>query len=434
MPSADPGLLRERMVGEVIAGGRTISGAVAEAMRAVPRHVFLPDLPPEEAYRDEAIVTKRDADGQPISSSSQPTIMAIMLGQLGLAPGQRVLEIGAGTGYNAALLRRIVGDHGSVVTVDLDQDLTDRARAHLAAAGYQDVTVVCGDGAEGYPGRAPFDRIMATVRVSDLAPAWLSQLAPGGRIVVPLELNGAQRSVAFERSAAPGGPGAPGAPGAHWQSRSVVPCGFMRMRGTLAGPDMTRRAGPDVTVTLPADRPLDVAAVTRALAGPAAECGTGVVAGRAHFFDGLGLWLAVTEPMWGLLSGPATAGVARALVAVGDQHMTVGVFPGDSFAVLARPPGGQPGPGMRTAPAGFPLSTLGYGPDGPDLAARLAAQVRAWDAAGRPVSDDMRISAYPVAGPPPATPGPERPTDAVIHRQHTTFAISVRPTRRNVDG
>ena len=78
---------------------------IAAALRDVPRHLFLPHLPPEDAYLDDAIVTKRDADGQPISSSSQPAIMAIMLDQLTLAPGQRVLEIGAGTGYNAALMR-----------------------------------------------------------------------------------------------------------------------------------------------------------------------------------------------------------------------------------------------------------------------------------------------------------------------------------------
>ena len=75
----------------------------------MPRHLFLPHLPPQDAYLDDAIVTKRDAAGQPISSSSQPTIMAIMLYQLALAPGQRVLEIGAGTGYNAALMSHITG-------------------------------------------------------------------------------------------------------------------------------------------------------------------------------------------------------------------------------------------------------------------------------------------------------------------------------------
>ena len=223
--SADLGKLRSRMVSQVAASGRPVSDAVARAMRAVPRHLFLPGTDPELAYRNEPIVTRRSADGQPTSSSSQPTIMAYMLDQLDVAPGQRVLEIGAGTGYNAALLAHLVGAAGTVVTVDLDEEVADQARAHLAAAGYPDVTVLAADGAAGYPPGAPYDRIIATVGVSDLAPAWREQLGPGGRIVVPLDLRGSQRSVAFEWD------------GTSWQSRSVIPCGFMRMRGTLAGPN-----------------------------------------------------------------------------------------------------------------------------------------------------------------------------------------------------
>ena len=192
--------LRERLVAEVQRVTGVRDERIAAALRDVPRHLFLPHLPPRDAYLDDAIVTKRDAEGQPISSSSQPAIMAIMLDQLALAPGQRVLEIGAGTGYNAALMSHITGPSGAVVSVDIDADLAAQARGHLAAAGYPEVTVVAADGAGGYPPGAPYDRVIATVGVGDLAPAWLDQAGPGARIVVPLGVRGLQVSVAFERS------------------------------------------------------------------------------------------------------------------------------------------------------------------------------------------------------------------------------------------
>src|ERR1700749_1838206 len=124
--------LRERLVTQVLQTSGTRAERIAAALSDVPRHLFLPHLPPEDAYLDDAIVTKRDADGQPISSSSQPAILAIMLDQLTLASGQRVLEIGAGTGYNAALMRHIVGPSGTVVSVDIDDDLAAQARGHPA--------------------------------------------------------------------------------------------------------------------------------------------------------------------------------------------------------------------------------------------------------------------------------------------------------------
>jgi protein-L-isoaspartate(D-aspartate) O-methyltransferase len=447
------------MVSRVTVGGRPVSGPVAEALRTVPRHMFLPDLPPVSAYRDEAIVTKRGADGQPISSSSQPTIMAIMLDQLGLAPGHRVLEIGAGTGYNAALMKHIVGAGGVIVTVDIDGDVAERARAHLMAAGYPDVTVMCGDGAAGYLAGAPYDRVIATVGVSDLAPAWLDQLVPGGRIVVPLDVRGAQRSVAFEQA------------GGAWQSRSLVPCGFMRMRGTLAGPERTQvtRDDKELAVTLPDGRELDIAAISRALAGPAAEYATDVVAGPAQLFDGLGLWLALHEPRWGVLSAGGPAGTAlldRAPVRIQDRRVTAGIFEGDSFAALMRPdaPGDRPHPHSPRPPrprapgpwapdrrdqqarsTEFALSTLGYGPHGRELAGELADLLRAWDATGRPGTGSLRISAFPKPGGTPAggpasgvsatgpaagapaanaASGPPAGGDAtVIDRPHTTFLV-----------
>ena len=114
-------------------GGAT-SESVAAALLAVPRHVFVPDVPVDEAYRDEAIVTERDAQGVPVSSSSQPTIMALMLDQLDVASGQRVLEIGAGSGYNAALLAELVGPAGRVVSVEIDPRVAARAGTMLSAA------------------------------------------------------------------------------------------------------------------------------------------------------------------------------------------------------------------------------------------------------------------------------------------------------------
>jgi protein-L-isoaspartate(D-aspartate) O-methyltransferase len=444
--SADLARMRDRMVTEVTAGTQPISDMVAEALRVVPRHLFLPGVPAELAYRDDAIVTRRDPDGQPTSSSSQPTIMAIMLDQLGLEPGQRVLEIGAGTGYNAALMKYLVGPAGTVVTVDLDDDVAREAAAHLAAAGYPDVTVVAGDGAAGYPADVPYDRVIATVGVSDLAPAWLDQLEPAGRIVVPLDLRGSQRSVAFERQ--------PAAPGA-WRSRSVIPCGFMRMRGSLAGAERTRAAGEhgELALTLPDSRPVDVNALVRALqepGGPAAEQATRVLTGPAQLFDGLGLWLALHEPRMGVLSEtgePQAMALIRAPGRVRDQHVTAGIFDTGGFAVLARPdgyPAGTEGAGPRAAewpgkrgtraPAPpFELSVLGYGPDGPALAAELAALIEAWDAAGRPGARNVGILAFPrpAAGDPGPGPAPEpgpgaaAPGDVIIARPHTTFVVTM---------
>jgi len=176
--------MREHLAARVITANRIGSSRVAAALRDVPRHLFLPELRPEAVYRDDAIVTKRDETGQPISSSSQPAIMAIMLDQLDLAPGHRVLEIGAGTGYNAALISHIVGPSGRVTSVDIDPELVRTAREHLARAGFAEVTVVGADGAVGDPEHAPYDRIIATVGVSDLAPAWLAQAAPAWRDAV----------------------------------------------------------------------------------------------------------------------------------------------------------------------------------------------------------------------------------------------------------
>jgi protein-L-isoaspartate(D-aspartate) O-methyltransferase len=189
--------LRGAMVDEVIVRrgrlGLVPPREVEAALRTVPRHLFAPGVPLDRAYANDSIVTKRNERGVGISAVSAPWLQAMMLGQLQVAPGQRVLEIGSG-GYNAALLRELAGPDGSVTTIDIDQEIADRARACLATAGYRDVRVVCADGEFGAAEYGPFDRIIVTAGARDIPPAWVEQLAEGGRLVVPLRTKGLGRS------------------------------------------------------------------------------------------------------------------------------------------------------------------------------------------------------------------------------------------------
>src|ERR1700722_13978032 len=150
-----PQELRDRLVAELRDQAMLHDDTVARALATVPRHLVLPGVETEVAHADKAVVTKWDAGGQPVSSASQPAIVALMLQQLAVLPGQRVLEIGAGTGYNAALLAWLTGPSGHVTTVDLDADTVAGAREHLAAAGAGQVEVVQTDGGLAWPLSAP---------------------------------------------------------------------------------------------------------------------------------------------------------------------------------------------------------------------------------------------------------------------------------------
>jgi len=428
--------LREDLATRVTTANRIGNGRVAAALRAVPRHLFLPDVPPGATYADDAIVTKRDQGGQAISSSSQPAIMAIMLDQLDLAPGQRVLEIGAGTGYNAALISHIVGASGRVTSIDIDPELVGTAREHLASAGFTEVTVASADGAGGYPTGAPYDRIIATVGVSDLAGPWLEQAAPGARIVVPLDVRGTQVAAAFER-ADPAGTGGP------WTSRSLAPCGFMRMRGSLAGPERLVMLEPGLSLmlpdgALPDGRQVDAGTLAGLLAGPPVLHPTGVRAGSAQVLWDLGLWLAAREPRSCRLNdemapGPAAAEDGRPPAAAAPRlvdaplrsrnwHATLGIVDSGGLAVLTGTRAAHPAadPAAEPDPAGpATLGSAGFGPRAADLAAQLAAQVEAWDLAARPGLAGLRIDVYPRSGPdePPPVPGAltmERPANRFL--------------------
>ncbi|MEU8660995.1 protein-L-isoaspartate O-methyltransferase family protein [Actinoplanes philippinensis] len=180
--------------------GDGLPPALAEAFATVPREVFVADgfhsrdgrrvMPADPeylptVYSNDVLVTKLAGD-VPVSSSSQPSLMAAMIEALDVTPGMRILEIGAGTGYNAALLASL----GAVVTtVDVQADVAARARSALARAGIAGVRVEVADGYTGGPPER-YDRIIVTVGVSGISPHWLDRLEPGGRLIVPVAHGG----------------------------------------------------------------------------------------------------------------------------------------------------------------------------------------------------------------------------------------------------
>lgn len=162
-PEANAEQLRNALVDQIKAAGHARTTPVEVALRTVPRHLFVPDTPLVDAYDNSPVNVKYDPEGTSISCASQPAVVALMLDQLEARPGERILELGAGTGYNAALIGHIVGPSGHVTTIDVDDDLVEGARAHLAGVGATNVEALTRDGALGHAEGAPYDRIIATV-------------------------------------------------------------------------------------------------------------------------------------------------------------------------------------------------------------------------------------------------------------------------------
>jgi protein-L-isoaspartate(D-aspartate) O-methyltransferase len=310
--------------------------AVADAFARVPRHVFVEQVigadgtpvAPSTAdiYSDEALVTRLH-DGWPSSSSSQPSLMARMLAALRLRPGLRVLEIGAGTGYNAALIAVITG--APVISVEVQTEVAEQARRALDRAGIGGVRVEVADGYRGAAEHSPYDRIIATVGVGGVPPDWLDQLAPGGVIVAPIEHGGMQPTLRVER----------GADGV-LSGEAVTASGFMLARGPL-----------HPRATLP--EPLTVAGDPPSLPIPAMDCGR---------FADLCFWLSVRDRR-----------VTR--------HLAPGYKPGNFPGVLATPDDGMV---LIEPDALRPVDAS------PGLVAHARALVDCWHAAGAPPVEGWR--------------------------------------------
>ena len=217
--TTDPADLRKELV-ERLTGNKTLrSPEVIDAFQTVERHQFLPEVELQKAYVEDAVPIKHDEKGEMISCISAPSIVATQLEQLGAEPGHTILEAGAATGYNAALLGRLVGPQGHVWTLDVDEDLIETARTNLARAGVGNADVVMADAAAGLAEHAPYDRIQFTVGAGDVPVELLDQLALDGRLVLPMRIRGSiSRSFAFERD------------GGTWKTTSCEMATFVPLR------------------------------------------------------------------------------------------------------------------------------------------------------------------------------------------------------------
>jgi protein-L-isoaspartate(D-aspartate) O-methyltransferase len=381
-----------------------VTDTVEDAFRQTPRHTFANEDNLNEAYANRVVSVVRDADGTAISSLSQPAMIAIMLEQLDLQPGHTVLEVGAGTGYNAALMASIVGDTGHVTTVDIDPAIVETAQGNLDTAEVENVTVLTADGAQGYPPHAPYDRVILTTSAGDIAPAWVVQLNAGGRLLLPLILTPrAQYAIAFDRTAR------------GLRSDSHRACRFLTLRGALQAPP-ARRYRLDDGLTLddaiiPPPHPLD--RIRQWLNTDPTPHRTGVAATLDDVLYGVSFWLAMHAPqLYTLVQDDIQPRYFPPLLRQGNEraYFTAPLVCGDGgMALLTRKP-----PPHDNAPG--ELIVLQYGEAG--AASYLRGLVEDWAQANKPDESQARFWAFPagttVTVEPPAVQLPRNNTLLVV--------------------
>lgn len=364
--------LRAALVVSLKEKGELNDPRMEAAFLSVPRHEFLPDLPLDKVYADEALPVKRDPDGSVISSSSQPLMMAMMLRQLELQPGHNVLEIGAGTGYNAAIMQHIVGDEGKVTTLEIDLDLVQQAQNTLQRLSLGRIRVVHADAAGGYAPRAAYDRIIATAGVWDIPKAWAQQLKPRGIIVAPIWLDAMQVSAALRLE-----------DDNTLYSQSNLPCGFIRLRGASAGPVVTQRVGSSaLLLTSNEASMLDSATVHTLLSDDAERALLDIRLSSSDYFHGFLPYFVLNLP----------PGFTFAFYQLGANQQEYGIASGSGIALI------------RTGSACF-MSFDKHGEafcfGAPDAFMAFQQSLHSWDAAGRPDWRALRLRLYPIQQPPP---------------------------------
>jgi len=190
---ADFGRVAEHMVQSQLAPRGIDDPRVLAAMRRVPRHRFVATTLFRRAYDDSALASMH---GQTIS---QPYMVAVMSQMLGVEPGDAVLEIGTGTGYQTLILSMLTGPDGRVISIERNDDLAEYARENIAEFGGDNVTVHVGDGTLGWPEDAPYHRILVTAAAPDAPRALIDQLAAPGRMIIPVGPRDAQSLVTIQK-------------------------------------------------------------------------------------------------------------------------------------------------------------------------------------------------------------------------------------------
>jgi protein-L-isoaspartate(D-aspartate) O-methyltransferase len=363
----DAAILRDQLVDSIKHHFTKLSPEIEQAFRSTERHLFLPGIPLAEAYGDNAIVTQR-VNSVSTSSSSQPSLMAIMLQQLSLEPGNRVLEIGAGTGFNAALMGKLVGDGGKVTTIEIDADIADTARKAISDAGLRNVNVIHGDGRRGYAPDGPYDRIILTAAARQFSAAWWDQLAQGGVLVGPLFLRNVQWGSCLRKT------------GDALVNEGFMVVAFMSLRNENDNGD---GVGPDSIFRFDnADSGFDSAHVSHLLNQPGKATGSGL-SGTLWDFYFLQLWLAIRSPqscsLWTLPEGRTPPGLFPGTLQAGrcSEAEAFGCISSTELCLIGPPPVESLKPGAQCE-----ITLHQYG-SGRELRDEVMSEIANWNQRGR---------------------------------------------------